>query len=54
MSREFDIDMELRRLFAKMVRDEITDEERAKLHDLQRERVQRLNGWWHTQPPQHP
>lgn len=31
----------------KLVQQTITEAERTKLNDLQRERVHRMMGWWH-------
>lgn len=41
-SREWQIDCEVKDLIGKLVRKTITEEEKAKLHDLQRERVRRM------------
>jgi hypothetical protein len=54
MSREWEIDCEIRGLFGKLVRQTITAEERARLNDLQRERVRRMMPRSLAKPPQHP
>jgi hypothetical protein len=50
-SREWQIDCEIRHLIGEMVQQTITDQGRAKLQDLQRERVQRMHGWWLSRSP---
>ena len=42
MSREWQIDCEVKELIGRFVQETITEAERAKLRDLQRERVERM------------